>query len=63
MNRDGWVDVVRTLLPPASYTFPSERPSRQLDYIWLTPDLAFSEVTVIDTTASDHLPVMVEIGE
>jgi endonuclease/exonuclease/phosphatase family metal-dependent hydrolase len=56
----GLVDIFATTEPPV-YTFHSDDPSQRIDYIWVTPDLKASEVSVILSTASDHLPVIAVI--
>jgi endonuclease/exonuclease/phosphatase family metal-dependent hydrolase len=35
-------------------TWPSDRPDRRIDYLWLSPDLAASAFAATDGTASDH---------
>jgi endonuclease/exonuclease/phosphatase family metal-dependent hydrolase len=63
LARAGWVDVLAGTVSPASvYTYPADGPARQIDYIWLSPNLPFSGAAVMQTTASDHLPVIVTIG-
>jgi endonuclease/exonuclease/phosphatase family metal-dependent hydrolase len=57
----GWVDVLANIEPPTSYTYPSGSPYFQIDYIWVSPDLAFSDPIVIQSTASDHMPVVVTL--
>jgi endonuclease/exonuclease/phosphatase family metal-dependent hydrolase len=52
------VDIASYIEPPPVYTFHSDNPSQRIDYIWVTPDLRASEVSVILNTASDHLPVI-----
>jgi endonuclease/exonuclease/phosphatase family metal-dependent hydrolase len=42
-------------------TFDSVNPSRRIDWIFGTPDLAFSDFVVPQTTASDHLPLAVTV--
>jgi endonuclease/exonuclease/phosphatase family metal-dependent hydrolase len=43
------------------YTFPSDNAHKQLDYIWISPDLSVKEVSIPASTASDHLPVIATI--
>jgi endonuclease/exonuclease/phosphatase family metal-dependent hydrolase len=40
-----------------------DAPYQQIDYIFVTPDVAISEPTVIQTTVSDHFPVVIKLGE
>lgn len=41
----------------APLTFPSWRPQRALDHIFVSPGLAVERYGVVDTTLSDHRPV------
>ncbi len=45
----------------AANTFPSNNPQERIDYIWTSPDLRASDVGVLSSTASDHLPVVAVI--
>ena len=38
------------------YTFPSDAPSRKIDYIFLSPDIELSEAEIPEVIASDHRP-------
>jgi endonuclease/exonuclease/phosphatase family metal-dependent hydrolase len=40
------------------FTFSSVQPVKRIDWIWHTPDLMPVEVEVIQTRASDHMPVL-----
>jgi endonuclease/exonuclease/phosphatase family metal-dependent hydrolase len=42
-------------------TWPSDRPDRRIDYLWLSPDLAASGFAATDATASDHRGVAVTV--
>lgn len=42
-------------------TNPSHRPSRNLDYFLVSNDLEVKDCRVIDTTFSDHRPVVLEV--
>jgi endonuclease/exonuclease/phosphatase family metal-dependent hydrolase len=42
-------------------TWPSDRPQRRIDYLWLSPDLAASAFAATDGTASDHRGVAVTV--
>jgi endonuclease/exonuclease/phosphatase family metal-dependent hydrolase len=42
-------------------TWPSDRPERRIDYLWLSPDLAASEFAATTSTASDHRGVAVTV--
>jgi endonuclease/exonuclease/phosphatase family metal-dependent hydrolase len=43
-------------------TWPARNAQQRLDYVFLTPDLTASAARVLETTASDHLPVQVELS-
>lgn len=62
MFRDaGLTDVMAGAVPPEGFTFRSSAPYERIDYIWITPDLKVNNAGVINSTASDHLPVIVEL--
>ena len=42
------------------YTYYATDPNKRIDYLWISPDLEVLEVEVIQTPASDHLPVLGE---
>ena len=42
-------------------TWPSDRPERRIDYLWLSPDLGDSGFAATDGTASDHRGVAVTV--
>ncbi len=43
-------------------TFSARDPSKRIDWIWHSTDLNGSQVEVIQTLASDHLPLVVQIA-
>ncbi len=52
------VDVARLREPaPGLCTFPSWRPSRQLDHILVSSPIVVEQVQVLDCAFSDHLPI------
>ena len=52
------VDVARLREPaPGLCTFPSWRPSRQLDHILVSSSIMVEQVQVLDCVFSDHLPI------
>ncbi len=57
----GLTDVMAQAIPPEGFTFRSSAPYERIDYIWITPDLRASNAGVINSTASDHFPVIVEL--
>ncbi len=44
-------------------TFPSDRPVRRIDYIWVSSDLSVRNVVTLRSTASDHLGVVATIDK
>lgn len=44
------------------HTFPADDPVKRIDWIWVTPDLVVVSADIPGTTASDHLPVVVELS-
>jgi len=61
LSGSGLVNVAAEMGRPQVYTSPAENPRRQIDYIWASPDLQFSDLEIPQTTASDHLPVVATI--
>lgn len=62
MLRDaGLVDAAAEVSASPPRTFPSYGPERRIDYIWVSADLWVNDVTVPQSTASDHLGVVAEI--
>jgi endonuclease/exonuclease/phosphatase family metal-dependent hydrolase len=59
----GFIDVMSGSVPPEGYTYHSADLYQRIDYIWITPDLKSENAVVFQSTASDHLPVIVEIGK
>ncbi|HEX3799414.1 MAG TPA: endonuclease/exonuclease/phosphatase family protein [Verrucomicrobiae bacterium] len=45
------------------WTFPSPKPNRRIDYIWLSPDKSIEPLKawVPDTQASDHRPLVADL--
>lgn len=59
----GLIDTVQRHGITPGYTFRANAPDRRIDYIWATPDLVTQEVTVVPSTASDHLGIVVQLAE
>jgi endonuclease/exonuclease/phosphatase family metal-dependent hydrolase len=57
------IDVMSGSIPPAGYTYHSADLYQRIDYIWITPDLEADNARVFQSTASDHLPVIVGINK
>jgi endonuclease/exonuclease/phosphatase family metal-dependent hydrolase len=58
----GLIDSQLELGEEEKLTWVHYEPYRRIDYIWVTKDLEISEVDVPYSTASDHLPVVVNIN-
>ncbi len=58
---EGLLSVTALLGAPQAFTFYSAAPDRQIDYIWISPDLDAGQLSIPQTTASDHLPVAVTV--
>lgn len=43
------------------YTFPSTSPTEQIDYILISPGIKHQNQHVVQTEASDHLPIVVDL--
>jgi len=43
------------------YTYASNNPYKRIDYIWASPDLSVSDLVIPQSTASDHLGVVVTV--
>lgn len=43
---------------PILYSFPAVRPEARIDYIFVRPSLPVAEAYIMESTASDHLPVV-----
>jgi len=51
---DGWIETGQG----PGYTYASNSPSKRIDFIWHSVDLMTIEIEVIQTQASDHMPVI-----
>lgn len=61
LREGGLTDPLAPLGLGASPTWPAGAPSERIDYVLTSPDLSASGGLVRPTTASDHLPVVVEL--
>ncbi len=59
---DGLIDVAAGLGLGNAPTWPAHSPVNRLDYIFATPDLQPVKARLLRTTASDHLPVVVDFS-
>lgn len=57
----GLVDISREIGQQPTYTSTSVDPHQQIDYIFVSPDLGYSDFVIRQTTASDHLPLATTI--
>ena len=60
----GLQDAADLLPPRRRGTFPSSQIGShliQIDYIWTSPDLRLQRTSVLESTASDHLPVVTTV--
>jgi endonuclease/exonuclease/phosphatase family metal-dependent hydrolase len=57
----GLIDISREIGQQPTFTYSSFHPDHQIDYIFVTPDLGFSDFVIPDTQASDHLPLATTI--
>ncbi|HEX6463687.1 MAG TPA: endonuclease/exonuclease/phosphatase family protein [Vicinamibacterales bacterium] len=55
--RDAWTECGSG----DGFTYPSDKPAKRIDYLFLTGDLHCSAATVIDTQISDHRPLLVTL--
>ncbi len=51
---DSWLEAGQGL----GYTDASNNPNKRIDYLWHSPDLKALDIEVIQTQASDHMPVV-----
>ncbi|MEH6939996.1 endonuclease/exonuclease/phosphatase family protein [Bacillus sp. JJ664] len=54
-------DVFDVLGQNEDYTIPVDKPNRRIDYIFTSEDVKISTGEVINTSASDHLPIAAEL--
>ncbi|MCH7662805.1 MAG: endonuclease/exonuclease/phosphatase family protein [Chloroflexi bacterium] len=57
----GMVDISAEIGSQPTYTYYSTNPDHQIDYIFASSDLGYEDFIIPNTTASDHLPVVVTI--
>lgn len=55
------VDAWRVRGAGDGFTYPADEPVRRIDYILTSPDVRVESVRVVETTASDHRPVVARI--
>lgn len=57
-----YVDAWPTGGEGPGYTIGAENPTRRIDYVFVTPDVAVEGASVPRTLASDHLPVVADLS-
>jgi endonuclease/exonuclease/phosphatase family metal-dependent hydrolase len=57
----GWQEALAVNGVTSPLTFPSTGPVRQIDYIWVSPDLQVGETAVLPDAGSDHLPIVTSV--
>jgi endonuclease/exonuclease/phosphatase family metal-dependent hydrolase len=60
ISRVGLIDSWAKSGVGPGYTYYATDPYKRIDYLWLSPDLEVREIEVIQSPASDHLPVLGE---
>jgi endonuclease/exonuclease/phosphatase family metal-dependent hydrolase len=55
--RDAWAECGKG----DGFTYPADAPSKRIDYLFLSGGLKCSDAQVLDTTLSDHRPLLVTI--
>ncbi len=58
MTTAGWSDAWAQCGEGAGLTFPAATPVKRIDYLFISPQLVCESARVIDTTTSDHRPVL-----
>ena len=59
----GLIDAVASLATDPPLTFPSKDHYTRIDYIWTSRDLTPMQFEVLHSKASDHFPVVADIGQ
>lgn len=54
----GLIDISAEIGVQPTYTYSSSNPDHQIDYIFVSPDMGYSNFSIPQTTASDHLPLV-----
>lgn len=57
----GLIDAWEAAGAGLGFTWSAADPLKRIDWIWTSPDLRATRISVIPTLASDHLPVVAEI--
>jgi len=55
--RDAWLECGRG----DGFTYPADAPTKRIDYLYLTGTTTCTSASVLETTASDHRPLLVTV--
>lgn len=61
MLADGWLDAWSACGGRDGLTYPADAPIKRIDYVFLAPGLGCADAGVLQTTTSDHRPVLVTL--
>ena len=61
MLADGWLDAWPVCGEGNGLTYPADAPIKRIDYVFLAPGLRCADAGVLETTTSDHRPVLVTL--
>jgi endonuclease/exonuclease/phosphatase (EEP) superfamily protein YafD len=56
--RDAWTECGRG----EGFTYPADRPTKRIDYVFLSGTLRCTAAEVLDTQVSDHRPLLVALA-
>ena len=57
--RDAWTECGQG----DGFTYPAAKPTKRIDYLFLTNPLRCTSASVVDTQISDHRPLLVTLGD
>ena len=55
--RDAWLECGRG----DGLTYPADKPTKRIDYLYLTEGMSCVDAVVLETQASDHRPLLVTV--
>lgn len=63
MMKSQWIDVAFDFIERPTFTYPSQRPSKRIDYIFLSRNVEWKiiDFQVYKLAHSDHLPIIAKI--
>ncbi len=59
--RERFTDVWDSVDNDKGFTYSSTRPTKRIDFIFVSDDIKVKKAKVLETQASDHLPLLVEL--